>query len=337
MKTAHKVLLIVATGLVAVGALLAGVSFALAGGDINNLSNEDRSWHKEHYTFNADEVSALSGIDAADIQGVRVEGYDGDQINIEYWENNDRNMSIENEDGVLTLRQNAGSQSQHLQLFAINATDHATVISVPEDFAGNLSIEGYNADVSVSRLSNLANLKLHSDCGHVVANTVCATEAQLVTENGYLQADILTIKGTLKFSAEAGNMVLDSIFADSLVAESGNGNTSIGRATAQTITTSSQSGNINLFGCDAKDMDVKSENGEVEVSLPGSESDYAVDLFARVGVINTGFIPESGDRKVSVQTEAGNITVNYDAHNLNEQGVVYKGEALEEFFSAAHA
>lgn len=95
MSTARKVLLIIATALVVAGITLAGTAFALAGGDLRNLSTDQRHWEQGAYEIPADQVAALSTISVSDSEDISIEGYEGDTIRIEYWENEQRGVLIE--------------------------------------------------------------------------------------------------------------------------------------------------------------------------------------------------------------------------------------------------
>ena len=64
MTTARKVLLIVATVLVVTGAIIAGSAFALAGGDMQNLSNDNRAWARQTQEIPVEDVAAITSIEA---------------------------------------------------------------------------------------------------------------------------------------------------------------------------------------------------------------------------------------------------------------------------------
>ena len=66
MTTARKVLLIIATALVAAGVVIAGSAFALAGGDIRSLSTDQREWEMHTYEIPADEAALISSIEVSD-------------------------------------------------------------------------------------------------------------------------------------------------------------------------------------------------------------------------------------------------------------------------------
>ena len=138
MTTARKVLLIVATVLVVTGAIIAGSAFALAGGDMQNLSNDDRAWAKQTQEIPAEDVAAITSIEAHDdTEEVRIEGYDGDSIRIEYWEHQRRGVSISQDGGTLSVDSSTAA-GPFIGILASQPEDHSTCVYVPHGFEGSI-------------------------------------------------------------------------------------------------------------------------------------------------------------------------------------------------------
>lgn len=334
MTTARKVLLIVATALVVTGAIIAGSAFALAGGDMRNLSTDQREWKMHTYEIPADEAALISAIEASDdTEDVRIEGYDGDVIRIEYWDHQNRGVSITQEGGTLLVGANTADPTVHIGFFVGYDEEHALRISVPRDFAGSIFASADDARASVVGFENLGATVIESRNGIAVANTLHVESLRMESENGSLQCDIVTVDGTLQADAGNGTVSLDSVLADTVSASSGNGDISAAMVTARsTIQIGAKNGSADLYYTDAPETIATSENGDVMLALPGSQADYHVDASATNGFIE-GLIGSASDasgvRAVTARTVNGNVDISYDLLDLDEPGRLYDGSALD--------
>ena len=330
MSTARKVLLIAATALVVAGIALAGTAFALAGGDLRNLSNDNRLWEHHIVEISAEDTAALTALMVSDTQDIRIEGYGGDTIRVEYWDHQQRGVDIA-PDGT-TLNVNA-SETQRLQLFGVLLSypeDHATYVQVPQDFDGSIGVYGTDGDASVARFEHLDEVNICSQNGRAVANAFGARMVQVESENSLVQADIVTADEDVSATSVNGDVVLDSICADNVRAYSENGSVSASSITATTLVSAQASnGSVDLFRTDAPLTETASNNGDIALTLPGSDSDYRVDASAVNGVVeNPALTPREGDRQVTARTVNGNIKVSYEGSDLKAGGRLYRGEAL---------
>ncbi len=335
MTTARKVLLIIATALVAAGVVIAGSAFALAGGDIRSLSTDQREWEMHTYEIPADEAALISSIEVSDdTEDVRIEGYDGDAIRIEYWDHQQRGVSITQEDGALLIGADTVDEIGLIGFFVSYPDDHALRISVPHDFAGSIFASADEGNASAVGFGNLGPTVIESRNGMAIANSLRAKTLRMESENGSLQCDIVTVDGTLQADAGNGDISLDSTLADIVAVSSGNGNVSAAGVTARTsIQVGTQNGSADLYYTDAPETIATSENGDVTLSLPGDQKDYRVQSSATNGFVEglTGSASDdTATRTVTARTTNGNVEITYDLLDLDEPGRLYDGSALEQ-------
>ena len=333
MSTTRKVLLIIATALVVAGVTLAGTAFALAGGDLRNLSTDQRHWEQGAYEIPADQVAALSTISVSDSEDISIEGYEGDTIRIEYWENEQRGVLIEQEgDGLIV----SGSDGKHRTTFGVLFSypeDHATRVLVPKDFDGDLEAFGVDgSDASVVRFEKLGTVTIDTESGIALANSFKAENLRLESDNGLVQGNLVTVDDTLSASASNGDVSLGSILAGKVQARSENGFVSLAETTANVqLGVATLNGDMGLLRVDAPSIEASSENGSIKLTLPGTESDYTLDAAAENGTVyGPTFFKSNADRNVTVRTQNGNVTVDFEGGDLGEESVVYRGEGLEE-------
>lgn len=120
--------------------------------------------------------------------------------------------------------------------------------------------------------------------------------------------------------------------AGEVQARSENGFASLADTTANVqLGVATLNGDMSLLRVDAPSIEASSENGSIELTLPGAESDYALDAAAENGTVyGPAFFKSNADRNVTARTQNGSITVDVEGGDLDEESVVYRGEALEE-------
>lgn len=335
MSTARKVLLIVATALVVAGVALAGTAFTLAGGDFRNLSTDQRHWEQSAFEVPADQAAALSAIEVGDDEGVRIEGYEGDTIRIEYWENERRSVQIDQQGSTLAITGESDA-TPTIGVFVFSTEDHDTRVLVPKDFAGSITANGSGSDVSVARFACLGKVEIASESGAATANCIRAESLRIESDNGLVQANLVTVDGSLSAKATNGDAVLGSILADKIWVVNDNGFSSLADASAgELVSVSSQNGGIDLLRVDAPSIEAASANGDVSLTLPGTESDYALDASAENGAVyGPTFFKHDADRAVTVRTENSDVSIDFEGGDLDGESVVYRGEALDEVLGA---
>lgn len=335
MTTARKALLIIATALVAAGIVIAGSAFALAGGDMRSLSTDQREWEMHTYEIPADEAALISSIEVSDdTEDVRVEGYDGDAIRIEYWDHQQRGVSITQEDGALLVGADTADEIALIGFFVSYPDEHALRISVPHDFAGSIFASADEGHASAVGFDNLGPTVIESRNGMAIANSLYAESLRMESENGNLPCDLVTVDGTLQADAGNGDISLDSTLADIVAVSAGNGNVSAAGVTARTsIQVDTQNGSADLYYTDAPETIATSENGDVTLTLPGSQTDYRVEASATNGFVEglTGSASDdAATRTVTARTVNGNVEITCDLLDLDEPGRLYDGSALEQ-------
>ena len=333
MSTARKVLLIAATALVVAGVALAGTAFALAGGDFRNLSTDQRHWEQCAYEISADQVALLSRISVSDSEDVHIEGYEGDTIRIEYWEHEQRGVLVERQGNELIVDGSDGGRSATFGVLFSYPEDHTTRVLVPKDFDGDLEAYGVDGgDASVARFEKLGAVTVDTESGMALANSFKAENLRLESDNGLVQGNLVTVNGTLSASASNGDVSLGSILADEVQARSENGFASLADTTANVqLGVATLNGDMGLLRVDAPSIEASSENGSIELTLPGTESDYALDAAAENGTVHgPTFFKSNAGRNVTARTQNGDVTVDFEGGDLSEESIVYRGEALEE-------
>lgn len=338
MTTAREVLLIVATALVVTGAVIAGSAFALAGGDMQSLSNDDRAWARQTQEIPAEDVAAITSIEAHDdTEEVRIEGYDGDSIRIEYWEHQRRGVSISQDGSTLSVDSSTAA-GPFIGILASQPEDHSTCVYVPHDFEGSIFASAESENASIAGFDHLDDAVVETDGGFAIANSFAAKSARLESSNGGVQCNIVTVDGTLQANATGGgDIVMDSVLADVVRANTTNGYISMAQTSAHSsLQVASTDGYVNLHYTDAPETIVTSDNGDATLAMPGDRMDYRIDARADNGIV-TGqagsSFDESATRLIAVATTSGNVSLAFDMLDIDESGTVYRGEALEQLLS----
>lgn len=318
MKSSRKAILITATVLVVAGTAIMLCAFALAGGDMKELSTDRRDWTRHTYELSSDEWPSLASIGCTDdSENVYFKGYEGDVLRVEYWENQNRGVSVQQDGDELSLIATTSGEPFVIGVSIESSEDHSTRVLVPRGFEGELHAECIQGDASVANIENAAKVSIRSESGFALATDLNARELTAKSNNGFVQCNSVNVKGDLNASSENGAVSLDSVNAVNLSVSSKNGAVSAGTATAQkNLFATSENGDITLHAIDAPEIETNTDNGATHITLPGSMVDYRIDAFSENGYVNIpAFAGHDGTRKVTARSRNGDLIIEYEGGN----------------------
>lgn len=331
MTPSRKALFFCAGALIAAGAAISAVTFALAGGDVANLSNERRDWRQEtHEQLSAAEFARVTSIEVSDSEAVRVEGYDGDTVIVECWINRDRSVtvSLRGDRDQLVVEGSAPVPDTQFGVF-FGGQDHDTVVRVPKTFSGDVSATSSEGGAAVAGFEGLGDVTVSSANGTASLSAVGAASATVVGDNSYVQVDVADVEGTLAASSTNGMVHLNEIVAEDVRVASTNGDVAVNNCTARGgISVTTDNGSAVLWRTDAPVSEAKSSNGVVEVHLPGTESDYFIDASSQIGECRAPDGNRNAERDVVARSQNGSVLVKLENSDLSHEETLYRGEKL---------
>lgn len=328
MTATRRALLVCAGALMVAGVAVSAAAFALAGGDLDNLSNERRDWRQETHEVSAAELADVTAIVASDSETVRIEGYDGDGVVVECWVNDDREVSVSRRAETLEVT-SAESPAEGAGFHVGSTVARDTVIYVPTSFEGDVSARSTGGAAAVVGLANLGEVDASALSGQATLNAVAARGATVESGNGCVRADLVNVEGALVAESSNGTVSVSEVVADEVRATSSNGDVTVSSCTARSsIEASTGNGTAVLWRTDAPTTEATSLNGSIEVHLPGVEDDYFVDASSQNGRCTAPRGARDAAREVVARNQNGSVLVDLEGSDLGHEGTLYYGGKL---------
>lgn len=321
MKASRRILLITATALVVGGAAIMLCAFALAKGDMEQLTSDRRDWVYHTYELSDDEWAALASISCSDDnESIYVEGYDGDTLRVEYWEHQQRSVGVQQDGDSLLIFANTRNDPLTLGVSMGFPDDRATRVLVPRGFAGDLRVGSATGCVSVANIDGREPVSLHvyTENGPAILNHLKAEKAHVQSINGDVQCNTVDVEGDLIASSENGSIDFAGVLAGNMSAESGSGTVSIGASFAiDMLFAASRDGDVTIYGADAPAIDANADSGTIRLALPGDMDDYGIDAASENGYVSAPYSSSSdASREVTARTQDGDLFIEYEGGDL---------------------
>lgn len=326
MKKATRITLIIATACLALGMIISGIAFAVAGFDVHKLSTSS-TYQEQNYTSQHNNYTKIRFDGAA--ENVRVEQAMGDKIELQYFENDRRSYVIDDVDGVLAIYET------HKMLFSVMnfefPGEHSLVIKVPQAFTGSLELSTASGDIQVVSLKDLSDVKATSAAGNVsIEHTtstrsievgsssgsiklrgVSAQSIQATNMSGSCLLDGVSAEAQVKAESVSGLVQLLDVAGSSLLAKSASGDVAGERITASTLSTESTSGSIRVQMSIADTVFAKTLSGDIDFHLKGLASDYAIAAASMSGDARTPLGTPGAQKTISLESTSGDIDLTF--------------------------
>lgn len=288
MSKTQKVILIVGTILLVGGLTLSLGAFAAAGFDIRNLSTTG-DWNQSSAAFTIDEENPIDEIIVKEAsENVRFEATDSDEIEVIFWENENKHYAVSETNGVLSVEAN---YRVVFSFMSIDFDDHATVIKVPRDYIGAIQAEVASGNVSVAKLTELTSAKLSTASGTIGATGIEADRISAHSTSGAINL-IDVIATDVSLDVSSGNVVMEGV-------------------TTSTLEASLISGNINASRCEADVVIFNTASGDIKAQMIGSEDQYIIASSSLSGSVTAPLGATSSDKSISLRATSGNVNLTF--------------------------
>ncbi len=273
MKKRVKRTCIVAVILVAVGFVIALLSFLISGGKLGTTSYEEKTYS---ITENFSKVS----VEVAEGDVILLPCDEGSEVVAK--QSKKISYTVEVVDGVLTVKE---KDSRRWYGYIGIFLEHGSVtLKLPQTVYENVSIVSASGNLQLNSGLTVKNANLSTQSGEIVCNADIA-------EN-------LTAK------TKSGNIRIGQVCVETLKAETSSGNIRLEKAVSGGLTEiRSQSGNVRLTACDAGSYDIKTSSGNVEGTLLSGKT-----FQTKTGSGNVK-VPQTTGGICKIQTASGNIFV----------------------------
>lgn len=327
MKTKFRVVLAVAGGLLLAGGLLCLVAMAGVGFRLEDLSNAG-PWEERRFTQPAGDVSELV-LHAANFQ-VSVTPWDGDTVDIRYWENWETKFDASYEGGRMTLAQKP--YGRRVWRISLDARIPDIEVRIPREHVLACELLTTNDSVKIAQLA-FTQLSVTSSNGSLVMQDVAAKEGDIllkttndtitlknlsaggriegVTTNGTVDAENLRCQDLELRSTNDSLRLRDAVCPGSAQLHTTNGELRLEGVDIPRITATTTNDGVTLSGLEFQSASFMTTNSDIIGSLPGPEADYTVTASTTNGRVHAGSPRANGGKTLALQTTNGDIDISF--------------------------
>lgn len=307
MKKYLKISLLVAAVLVVAGAAVCGVALDMVDFDFRRLSTDYGSAALEHAQYDPASVAAI--VVDIDVDDLRVEPSADGQIHVRYAQREHRPYRLSLTGGVLRLEQTQSGWQLFQMSFGWEET--AAVLSVPADFAGDLTLHSDVGDIRGETLRLAGRLEAETNTGSIELSDLAAASARLTVDTGDIRCRGWQLAGDLEAEVDTGAILLEDCAADAVTCGSDTGAMRLTRLAAARVDLESNTGDVELAALAAPQIAIVSDTGSVQGTIDGAEADYTIDAEADIGDCNLRARAGRTDRRLTVRTDVGDIDLSF--------------------------
>ena len=302
MGNAKKIILLIALGAVAVGAVLALIALAAVGFDVGKLGTG------KYATVNRPVEGEFSRVDisvrTADVQFVLAE--DG-VARVECLEDEKQPHTVAVSDGVLTVK--GLDQRKWYEKISLFSKSAKVTVYLPEKAYAALSVKTDTGDVKIPDGFDFGEIRIETDTGDVSLTGGAPASLAVETDTGDVSLSSIN-PGAVRICVDTGKVVLTGVTCGDLFAETDTGKVKMTDVVCAALIIDTDTGDVvltNVVGTGA--ATIKTDTGDVKLDRSDAAS-YTIrtDTGDVTGTVRTSkfFIAETKTGKKSVpQTRDG--------------------------------
>lgn len=315
MQSQKNILMLIAGGLILLGAILSFIAFALVGFNWNGL-NSGSPDEEKNYTHDLNGVNGLvvTGIDDT----VVVTGSDDDQIKIHYFENDQSTYQIElTPNGELRINHSILDNWRNHIGFHFDTRKSTITISVPRTFHGLITASSISGDLKLADLQNLDTVIVSTASGEINLNHLLVNN-QISASNtsGSLTLENVTANGNLDLATASGETVLKlATIKGNMSATSISGAIDLSETTVTgNISLESSSGELLFNKLRSDHLTLSTISSSISGTLLGDSANYTIKASSLSGDLN---LPRSGNgnKMLDVSSTSGDVDIDFSPVN----------------------
>ncbi len=308
MHKGTKIAVIIAAVLLVVGCVMAGIGYAVSGGNLT-VAYEVKEKHEKHFS---DEVSKIE----VELRTERVELYviSGDEYVVEYYDNARKYFDVELDGDTLRVVRNSVRVKWYENIHIGFEEPIVDVrIGVPAEFYGEVELSTGSGGISVEGLTLERPLKLSAGSGGIGVNNVYCSELTASTGAGGIGIDRVSVIKDVSMTTDSGGIRIEGLrCGKEFKAEAGSGAIRLEDCSADKVRLETTSGSINFedfyYGISAY---IRAGSGGVRGEFTGSEDDYSIRSDTGSGSCNLPERTDNGDKVLDVSTGSGSIKITF--------------------------
>ncbi len=307
MKRRTKILLTLGGILVAAGLASALAGLAMADFRLENLSTQAPA-RRQELAYDAGEVAEIRLEAAAD--DVRVEPSEDGRIHLALNQREARPYDVELEDGVLTVRPEAGGTSRLIWFGFHSGASTPLVLSLPADFSGDLAVGSDLGEVALRDVS-AGVVMVSADAGAVAVTNLRASQLTATVSMGDLEGSGWRIDGAAAVAFDAGEVALRDVTAADLRCTVNLGDIRLERVTADSVSVAVEAGETVLDHLRADEIELESDLGDIRGTIEGREEAYTIQTETDLGESSLPDRVGTSGRTLTAYADTGDIDLRF--------------------------
>ena len=215
---------------------------------------------------------------------------DGD-VHLYGWEEDNYPLRVTEQNGVVTVKRGGGTMIGYS--IGIDASDRFIRVELPAAFDGALELE--------------------VDTGNLSMDSVAFGRGTIDADAGNVEIRDVSVSGPLEIDVDAGGIFLRSVAAESLTADCDIGSIELLDVLVESdLMADCDTGDISVEELSAgRQISLRCDVGNVEGTLAGSESDYAIRASAGAGSNSLQGTRGGGSIVLDVRVDVGTIDLSF--------------------------
>ena len=290
----------------------------------------DSNFKKEHIDKDFDEngQKLVFNLSSADIV---VEPSSDGKIHLSYDNTEETRFELDEAKNAITLTQRSKNDS-FFGFVSLGSSEKLSVrLSLPADREGKLDIGSASGDVSISDISEKADMRLSSISGDVNAKHCAAETFGASTTSGELEVtsieansvDLNSVSGGIKVSeigrstpvsiaSTSGEVYAENIEANDFTVSTISGEVSLTDVSGQKAGISTTSGAVTLSKADFRELKYTTISGDIRGTVSGSAEDYTVYADTVSGGNSLSGNRERGERTLDLNSTSGSFDIRFE-------------------------
>jgi len=321
---------IIAGSMLAAGLLIFTIGFAVTGFNLKQLSTVSPYEEKE-YT-ESEKVTDIQ-VDINN-QAIELISTKEDQLHIRYFENEEISYSIENEGGRLHIKTKDDSKwYDHFFVFDLHLTDTKMVISIPENFVGDIDVKTSNASVDFSGIKTKKLIVDNSNGRIKIDDLSIAEDLDVKTSNSPISLENVQISGDARIKTGNGAVILKNTdISGKSICNTSNSSISLSSVSGDDFELRTNNGKINLAHISSykgvlaetsnssillDDVDVgesiicTNSNGSIKGTIVGAMEDFSITSHTSNGNNNLPTGTDKGRKTARFKTSNSSIQIDF--------------------------
>lgn len=305
MKTAMKVFLIIGIGLFALGIVITGVGFALAGGDFANILPAVEQTEANQDFDGKDVANLVVDDDYNDIEIVPSSDAD---IHVTYYEAMAGDYSLLVDGDTLTIQPAHKVWWRYIGIY--NFAPKKMTIAIPDTLT-TVNVSADAASLTLSDVTLAGDLNVDTDTGNVKISDVTTGDIAIQNDTGNVELDNV-IAGDVSADENTGSIKFTDVNCSDIDIDADAGAIALNNVDAQAVKAASDTGEITFDQLAvAKSLELSTDFGSIRGTIDDALTAFTITSSVDMGDNSLPSTYRGGDKILKAEADTGSIDIEF--------------------------